>query len=92
MMINKKITILILLTIISISLVFAQESKISINLVGFGGPKEVFISVHNTGETVITNVKILVDGKEYKTVNGGFAPRKGFENNAAYAATAPYQG
>ena len=75
----KTILLGILISFICIYPVLSQEGKIRIDFSGFGKTKEVFVTVHNTGDTPITDVKISVDGVEYTNVNGAFAPRKGFE-------------
>lgn len=60
-------------------MVFAQEAKIKLRQTGFGKiPKEVHFTVHNIGETLITNVTIFVDGNVSKMIKGITSPGKGF--------------
>ena len=62
------------------TLVYAQEAKIKVELVGFGETqKEAYIAVHNTGETPVTNIEIFVDGKKYTTIQCFLEPGKGLE-------------
>ena len=77
-MIGKKILVILPLLLL-LNLTFAQEPKISISLSGFGKIGEVFITIHNTGETNITDLDISIDGEYLKTIKGKSSPGKGFE-------------
>ena len=57
----------------------SQEPKISLGLSGLGKKGEVYIAIHNIGDTAITDINISIDGEYYKTIRGKSNPRKGFE-------------
>lgn len=79
LLINMK-KIILLTFFLLFSLAFAQEAKIKIELVGFGETqKETYISIHNVGETPVTNIEIFVDGKKYTTIQCFLEPGKGLE-------------
>ena len=62
-----------------LSIVSAQRIGISIENYGFGKTsQEARFSIYNIGETVISNVTIFVDGREYKTIEGLSSPGNGF--------------
>jgi hypothetical protein len=62
-----------------ISIVSAQEASISIENIGFERTAQnPRISIYNTGEALISDVTIYVDGREIKTIQGLTSPGKGF--------------
>ena len=68
-----------ILFIFLVSSLYAQETKISIENFGFGKtPQDARFSIYNTGEVILTNFTIYVDGKEYETLEGLKSPGKGF--------------
>jgi hypothetical protein len=76
---TKMITI-VFLSFLLLSIVFAQETKIKLRNTGFGKTaKDVYFTLHNVGETIITNVTIFIDGNEFNTMQGTIPPGKGFE-------------
>ncbi len=72
----KKIILLAL--ILFIPVVFASESQIILNHYGFGkAGNEVLFTVHNIGNTTLTNISIFVDSKLYTYFEGKITPKNG---------------
>ena len=62
------------------NLVFAQEPQVLLNYVGYGETiKEVFFTIHNSGDIKITNVSVFVDGIEYRTIEAILLPKEGLQ-------------
>ena len=60
--------------------ILAKEAKIEIENTGFGeSRKHAYFSIFNTGDVVITDVTLFVDGKEFQKINGITMPGNGFE-------------
>jgi uncharacterized membrane protein len=75
----KKIMMLVFI-IFFCSSVFAQEAEIKLEHVGYGETQEeVYFTIHNVGDTPITNVIIYVDGKYFETIQGRLSPGRGLE-------------
>jgi len=78
-MMNKIIISIILLMFIG-NLVFAQKSEILLNYVGYGETtKEVYFTIHNSGDVKITDISVLVDEKEFKTIEAILPPKEGLQ-------------
>jgi len=77
---NQKYTILgFFLFIVFLSSLYAQEARISIENSGFGKTQqEPRFSIYNTGDVLLTNFTIYVDGREYMKIEGLKSPGKGF--------------
>ncbi|MCD6381898.1 MAG: hypothetical protein J7L43_02885 [Candidatus Aenigmarchaeota archaeon] len=66
-----KVKILLIILIFS-SIVFAQIPEIKISHVSYGSnPSDVYLTISNPGRVPDPNVKILVDGKLFRTVSEG---------------------
>ena len=75
-----KKTIAMVFLIFLMNSALAQGANITLTKKGYGeNPREVYFTLHNTGDTIITDVEISVDGKEFKTIRGKSSPAKGFE-------------
>jgi len=73
----KKILIVILLLI---PLVLAQDPQIKLNHFGYGKtPQEVKFTIHCLGEIPISNMTIYVDGEKYKNIYAYLTPKAGIE-------------
>lgn len=76
----EKILIIISLLLV-ISFVNAQELGIELTHTGYGStPREVYIHISNTGDVTFTDIKILVDDQEYKTIDASLSPGKSMED------------
>lgn len=61
------------------SVVFAQNTQISLTHTGYGETlRDAVFSIRNTGDTALTNITISVDGQPYTTIKGVIGPEKAF--------------
>jgi len=66
------------LILIAIPILLAQEARIDIEHTGYGQTsREAKFTISNIGEIRITNITLLVDGEEHKTITGGSSPGNG---------------
>lgn len=76
----KTIFATIIIFSIFFSIAFAQNYAINIENVGYGAtPKDVIFVISNTGDSLLRNITILVDGKKYETFSGTMSPKKAFQ-------------
>lgn len=62
------------------SLAYAQKAAIEIGHIGYGEiQKQAVFSIHNTGDVLLTNISLYVDGKLSKQLNAALAPKQGIE-------------
>ena len=77
----KKIFSMILILIFIFS-VNAQEAKIDINHVGYGKTvNEAVFTIHNSGSVTITDINVSVDGKLYEKIDAVLPPNKGLQTS-----------
>jgi len=78
----KKIFSLFFLLIFTFISVNAQEAKIEINHIGYGKTlNEAVFTIHCTGEVMITNINVSVDGKLYEQIDATLGPNKGLQTS-----------
>ena len=64
-----------------LSVSFAQQAEIEMSFVGYGKTYErIIISLSNTGEAMLTDVTLYIDGSAYKTIEGVSPPNSTFED------------
>jgi hypothetical protein len=76
----KKLIIVSLVSIIVFTAVYSQEAKIELTKKGYGdNPRQVYLTIHNTGNKAVSEISILVDGQEFRIIKAKLTPTRGFE-------------
>jgi len=76
---KQKLILGLVLFIFLIPSLIAQQARIKIEHIGYGRTaQEPRFNIYNTGEVLITNVTIFVDGKEHEIITGASEPGIGF--------------
>jgi hypothetical protein len=76
----KTIFVTTIIFLILLSTVLAQNYSIKIEHIGYGATNNyaVFV-ITNKGESLLTNITILIDGKKYETISGTLGPKRAFQ-------------
>jgi hypothetical protein len=76
----NKIVGLLIFFLAVFSILQAKRIEIKIEHTGYGkNIKEVYFSVYNTGDTILTDIEMWVDGIKREVAGGTLSPGNGFE-------------
>jgi hypothetical protein len=76
----KTIFTTIIIFLMFLSTVLAQNYSIKIEQVGYGATNnDVVFIISNTGESLVRGITVLIDEKKYETISGTLGPKRAFQ-------------